>query len=97
VVSTRSAMWTHRHLLGIEALSPDDIDTILDRAERWYELWRLPEKKAALLRGRTIINLFFENSTRTRTSFEAAGKRLGGEKEVERLSGEQAGRGGEWT
>jgi aspartate carbamoyltransferase catalytic subunit len=70
-------MWTHRHLLGIEALSPADIDTILDRAGHWHDLWRQQEKKAATLRGRTIINLFFEASTRTRTSFEAAGKRLG--------------------
>src|SRR4029077_17830145 len=43
----------------------------------WYELSRQKEKKASVLKGRTIINLFFEASTRTRTSFEAAGKRLG--------------------
>lgn len=70
-------MWTHRHLLGIDALSADDIDTVLDRAERWHALSRSAEKKADVLRGQTVVNLFFEASTRTRTSFEIAGKRLG--------------------
>jgi aspartate carbamoyltransferase catalytic subunit len=67
-------MWTHRHLLGIEDLSAADIDAILERADTWS---RAEERKTAVLKGRTIINLFFEASTRTRTSFEAAGKRLG--------------------
>src|SRR3954467_15061800 len=70
-------MWTHRHLLGIEDLSASDIDTVLDRAEQWHELSRKTEKKTAILKGRTVMNLFFEVSTRTRTSFEIAGKRLG--------------------
>src|SRR5262245_52156635 len=70
-------MWMHRHLLGIEDLSADDIDAILDRAGHWHELGRTHERKTNLLKGRTIINLFFEASTRTRISFEAAGKRLG--------------------
>ncbi|MBX3211502.1 MAG: aspartate carbamoyltransferase catalytic subunit [Labilithrix sp.] len=70
-------MWTHRHLLGIEDLSADDVDAVLDHADKWFELSRGVERKSALLKGRTIINLFFESSTRTRTSFEAAGKRLG--------------------
>jgi aspartate carbamoyltransferase catalytic subunit len=69
----------HRHLLGIEGLSPDDIARLLDRAESYVERNRQADKKQAVLRGRTIINLFFENSTRTRTSFELAGKRLGGD------------------
>ncbi len=67
----------HRHLLGIEGLSPEEIGEILDLAEGFVALNRQVEKKRALLRGRTIINCFFENSTRTRTSFELAGKRLG--------------------
>src|SRR5258707_8889408 len=67
----------HRHLLGIEGLTPDDISHVLDLADGYVELNRQAEKKNALLRGRTLINCFFENSTRTRTSFEAAGKRLG--------------------
>jgi aspartate carbamoyltransferase catalytic subunit len=70
-------MWTHRHLLGIEDLSADDIDTILDRAEHWHAFSRQTEKKASVLNGRTIVNLFFEASTRTRTSFEMASQRLG--------------------
>jgi len=69
----------HRHLLGIEGLSPNDITQLLDRAESYIEQNRQADKKQSLLRGRTIINLFFENSTRTRTSFELAGKRLGGD------------------
>jgi aspartate carbamoyltransferase catalytic subunit len=69
----------HRHLLGIEGLSPEDITQLLDRAESYIEQNRQADKKQSLLRGRTIINLFFESSTRTRTSFELAGKRLGGD------------------
>jgi aspartate carbamoyltransferase catalytic subunit len=69
----------HRHLLGIEGLSPNDITQLLDRAEGYIEQNRQADKKQSLLRGRTIVNLFFENSTRTRTSFELAGKRLGGD------------------
>ena len=74
--------WTtfpHRHLLGIEGLSPDQITVLLDRSESYVEQNRQADKKKTLLRGRTVINLFFENSTRTRTSFELAGKRLGGD------------------
>ena len=67
----------HRHLLGIEGMTPDDITHVLDLADGYVELNRQTEKKNALLRGRTLINCFFENSTRTRTSFEVAGKRLG--------------------
>jgi aspartate carbamoyltransferase catalytic subunit len=66
-----------RHLLGIEGLSPDDINQFLDLADGYVELNRQADKKRSLLRGRTIINCFFESSTRTRTSFEVAGKRLG--------------------
>jgi len=69
----------YRHLLGIEGLTPDDITHVLDLADGYVELNRQAEKKNALLRGRTLINCFFENSTRTRTSFEVAGKRLGGD------------------
>ncbi len=69
--------FNHRHLLGIEGLNPLDLRYLLERAESYVALNRQTEKKIATLRGRTIINLFFENSTRTRTSFELAGKRLG--------------------
>ena len=67
----------HRHLLGIEGLSPAEIGFLLDLSQSYAELVRRGETKKSLLEGRTVINLFFENSTRTRTSFELAGKRLG--------------------
>src|ERR1700751_879080 len=73
------APFPHRHLLGIEGLSPDDINQFLDLADGYVELNRQADKKRSLLRGRTIINCFFESSTRTRASFELAGKRLGGD------------------
>ncbi len=76
---TPSLTYPHRHLLGIEGLSPDEITLLLDRSESYVEQNRQLDKKQSLLRGRTIINLFFESSTRTRTSFELAGKRLGGD------------------
>ena len=69
----------HRHLLGIEGLSPAEITLLLDRSELYVDQNRQADKKKSVLRGRTIINLFFEASTRTRTSFELAGKRLGGD------------------
>ncbi|MGH6905084.1 MAG: aspartate carbamoyltransferase catalytic subunit, partial [Geminicoccaceae bacterium] len=65
-----------RHLLGIEGLQPFEIEHLLDHADSYVELGRQADKKLAILRGRTQINLFFESSTRTRTSFELAGKRL---------------------
>jgi aspartate carbamoyltransferase catalytic subunit len=67
----------HRHLLGIEGLSADSITMLLDIADTYAEQNRKPNKTLSLLQGRTVINLFFESSTRTRTSFELAGKRLG--------------------
>jgi aspartate carbamoyltransferase catalytic subunit len=65
-----------RGLLGIEDLERADIERILETAERMQEVGRRDVKKVPTLRGRTIVNLFFEPSTRTRTSFEIAGKRL---------------------
>src|SRR5438874_11138084 len=67
----------HRHLLGIEGLSAHDISGLLELSEEFVQLNRQIEKKTAVLRGRTQINLFFEASTRTQSSFEIAGKRLG--------------------
>ena len=67
----------HRHLLSIEGLHPLDITLLLDLADEAVDVSRQVEKKRAVLRGRTQINLFFENSTRTQASFELAGKRLG--------------------
>jgi aspartate carbamoyltransferase catalytic subunit len=67
----------HRHLLGIEGLSAADITGLLDLSEEYVELNRQVDKKRTVLRGRTQVNLFFEASTRTQSSFEIAGKRLG--------------------
>ncbi|GLK55165.1 aspartate carbamoyltransferase catalytic subunit [Methylopila capsulata] len=67
----------HRHLLGIEGLSAAEIEGLLAAAEDAVALSRQVEKKRTTLRGRTQVNLFFENSTRTQSSFEIAGKRLG--------------------
>ena len=68
--------FTHKHLLGIQSLSASDITTVLDTAESFYEISTREVKKVPTLRGKTIINLFFEPSTRTRSSFELAAKRL---------------------
>lgn len=69
--------YPHRHLLAIEGLHPHEIGHLLDLAESYVLLNRQGKTQRDLLRGRTLINLFFEDSTRTRTSFEIAGKRLG--------------------
>ncbi len=69
--------YRQKHLLAIEGLDPPAIDHLLDLAESYVLLNRSGRTQRDLLRGRTLINLFFEDSTRTRTSFELAGKRLG--------------------
>ncbi|WP_439598555.1 aspartate carbamoyltransferase catalytic subunit [Falsiroseomonas sp.] len=69
--------YPHRHLLAIEGLEPPYIADLLDLAENYALLNRQGKTQRDLLKGRTLINLFFEDSTRTRTSFELAGKRLG--------------------
>ncbi len=72
---TASLSWP-RHLIAIEGVSAGAITEILDTAETYVSRNRAVDKKHKILTGRTLINLFFENSTRTRTSFELAGKRL---------------------
>ena len=69
-------MLRSRHLLGIADLQADEIQQVLDTAEAMKEIAARPIKKVPTLRGRTVVNLFFEPSTRTRTSFEVAEKRL---------------------
>jgi aspartate carbamoyltransferase catalytic subunit len=68
--------WTRKDLLGIADLSAGEIELILDTADSFAEIGERPIKKVPTLRGKTVINLFFEASTRTRSSFEIAEKRL---------------------
>jgi aspartate carbamoyltransferase catalytic subunit len=68
--------YPHRHLLGIEPLSPADIQAVLDTAQGLREVLDRPIKKVPALRGKTVVNLFYEASTRTRASFEIAEKVL---------------------
>ena len=72
-----STAFPHRHLLGIEGLSSDDVRFLLDEAEQWVGFNRNKRKLDDRLAGLTQVNAFFENSTRTLFSFEIAGKRLG--------------------
>jgi aspartate carbamoyltransferase catalytic subunit len=67
----------HKHLLAIADLDRFEVEALLDRAEFFAEVSEKKVKKLDTLRGRTLINLFFENSTRTQSSFELAGKRMG--------------------
>src|SRR3954468_9294420 len=73
---SRPLFYCMKHLLGIRELSADQIVHLLDTAETFRDISKREIKKVPALRGRTIINLFFEPSTRTRTSFEIAAKRL---------------------
>ncbi len=73
------AAWTRRHLLDLESLSAEEINVILDTAVSLKEATGGCQRKLPLLAGKTIANLFFENSTRTRTSFSLAARRLGGD------------------
>lgn len=73
----QSPTFSLNHLLGIEGMSAFEITHLLDKADEMVAISRQVEKKRPTLSGRTLINLFFENSTRTQSSFEIAGKRLG--------------------
>lgn len=74
--SSAPPIWTKNHLLDLEGLSRIEIEHILDVAESFVEVSRRDRKKVPALQGRSVFNLFFENSTRTRTSFSLAAKRL---------------------
>ncbi|HEU0070177.1 MAG TPA: aspartate carbamoyltransferase catalytic subunit [Alphaproteobacteria bacterium] len=76
MTASAPSRFPHRHILGIEGLSPVEIGYLLDLAEGYIDVSTRKEKLGTL-RGRTVMNLFFEESTRTRTSFELAAKRLG--------------------
>lgn len=68
--------WRHRHLLGLQEHTPEELKTLLDQAEAFVEVSRRRKKKVPVLNGKVVVNLFFEASTRTRTSFSLAAKRL---------------------
>lgn len=72
-----AAQWRRKHLLGLEELSAEEITLLLDTADIFRQAFDAGERKLPLLTGRTCVNLFFENSTRTRTSFSLAARRLG--------------------
>lgn len=74
---TDRSQWTRPHLLSVEELTREEILTVLDTANALKEVSTRSIKKVPALRGRVIVNLFFEDSTRTRTSFSLAGQRLG--------------------
>jgi aspartate carbamoyltransferase catalytic subunit len=77
--ATIPAAWTRRHLLDLESLSAEEINIILDAAAQFKEATAGCSQKIPVLTGKTLANLFFENSTRTRTSFSLAMRRLGGD------------------
>ena len=73
----RKKKFPHKHLLGIEGLEPPSINYLIDLSQQFVDKLKLSSNKLNFLKNKTCINLFFENSTRTRTSFELAGKKLG--------------------
>lgn len=77
MASEHHCTYPHRHLLGIEDLNRLDVEHLLNLADEYVDLSRRKRKHKDVLNGLTLINLFFENSTRTQSSFEMAGKRLG--------------------
>ena len=82
-----------RHLLSIEDVSREDIERILARAKAFEEVSRRPIKKVPALQGKTVVNLFYEASTRTSTSFDLAAKRLSAEVHSIRSSGSAVDKG----
>ena len=73
---SETSTWTRKHLLGLEELSGDEIRFVLDTAAGFKEVSTRSVKKVPALRGRVVVNAFFEDSTRTRTSFSLAAQRL---------------------
>jgi aspartate carbamoyltransferase catalytic subunit len=88
-----SARWTRRHLLGLEELSRAEIEIILDTAEEFVEISQRRRKKGSDLKGKVVVNLFFEPSTRTRSSFAFAAKRLGADTHDFTASGSSVSKG----
>ena len=82
-----------KHLLSIEELSREEIEAILDRAESFAEVGRRDIKKVPTLRGRTVVSLFYESSTRTSSSFELAAKRLSADLVAVKAAGSSVDKG----
>src|SRR6266542_6002293 len=76
MVTESKQLWTRKHLLGLEQLSADELRFILDTALSFKEVSTRSVKKVPALRGRVVVNAFFEDSTRTRISFSLAAQRL---------------------
>jgi len=74
--ASEQTMWPHRNLLTLESLTPDEIRLVLDTAQAFEDVSTRSVKKVPALRGRVVVNLFYEDSTRTRTSFTLAAQRL---------------------
>ena len=85
--------WNRKHLLGLEDLSREEILGILDTAESFAEISTRSRKKVPALQGRIVFNLFFETSTRTRTSFSLAAKRLSADTQDFTASGSSLSKG----
>ena len=75
-MSGKQIIWRHKHLIGLRDLSREEIEHILDTAHGFEEVSTRSIKKAPTLRGKVVVNLFFEDSTRTRNSFSLAANRL---------------------
>ena len=69
-------IWRHKDLLDVTQLSVEDVDHLLNTAQQFYEINLRPVKKVPTLKGKSVVLLFVEASTRTKTSFDMAGKRL---------------------
>ena len=91
--TTNRYLWQHKDLLSIEQLSSEDIFHLLDLAQSFAEINRRPVRKVPTLQGRTVILFFVENSTRTKTSFDVAGKRLSADTHALSLSGSSLNKG----
>jgi aspartate carbamoyltransferase catalytic subunit len=93
VDQTQTLAFNQRHLLDIQSLSAEELKTILDLTDRFVDISDRPIKKVPTLRGRTVVNLFMEPSTRTRVSFEIAEKRLSADSVNMASSGSSATKG----
>ncbi len=85
--------WQHRHLLDVTQLSGQDVLRLIDLASSFQEINRRPVKKVPTLKGKTVVLFFAEDSTRTKTSFEVAGKRLGADTHTLGKSGSSLNKG----